>query len=113
MDASHVALVVLNLRAREFDEFRCDRAQTLGISVSNLAKIMKIAGNDDAITMRAEDDAQTLTLIFEGKSEEKVSEFSLSLLTIDSEHLGIPDQEYNATIAMSSSEFSRICRELT
>jgi proliferating cell nuclear antigen len=25
MDASHVALVVLNLRASEFDEYRCDR----------------------------------------------------------------------------------------
>lgn len=25
MDSSHVALVVLQLRASEFDEFRCDR----------------------------------------------------------------------------------------
>jgi hypothetical protein len=29
--------------------------------------------------------------VFEGKNEEKVSEFSLALLTIDSEHLGIPE----------------------
>ena len=43
MDASHVALVVLHLKASEFDEFRCDRPQTLGLSVSNLAKIIKIA----------------------------------------------------------------------
>ena len=113
MDASHVALVVLHLKASEFDEFRCDRPQTLGLSVSNLAKIIKIAGNDDAITMRAEDEASTLNLLFEGKNEEKISEFALTLLTIDSEHLGIPEQEYNSTVSMSSSEFSRICRELT
>ena len=91
MDASHVALVVLHLKASEFDEFRCDRPQTLGISVSNLAKIIKIAGNEDAITMRAEDEASTLNLLFEGKNEEKMSEFALTLLTIDSEHLGIPE----------------------
>ena len=63
--------------------------------------------------MRAEDEASTLNLLFEGKNEEKMSEFALTLLTIDSEHLGIPEQEYNSTVSLSSSEFSRICRELT
>lgn len=113
MDASHVALVALNLRAEHFDEYRCDRPQTLGVSINNLSKLMKIAGNDDSITLRADDEATTLTLIFQGKREEKVSEFNLNLMTLDSEHLGIPDQEYGAVVGMSSAEFSRICRELT
>ena len=34
------------------------------------------------------------------------------MITIDSEHLGIPDTKYSSLITMSSSEFSRICREL-
>ena len=112
MDSSHVALVVLQLRASEFDEFRCDRPQTLGISVGNLAKIMKLAGNDDAVTLRADDEASCLTLIFEGKGEEKVSEFKLTLLTLDTEHLGISEQDYNSQAVLSAGEFSRICREL-
>ena len=41
-----------------------------------------------------------------------MSEFSLSLITIDSEHLGIPETQYGSEISMSSSEFTRICREL-
>ena len=36
----------------------------------------------------------------------------MSLITIDTEHLGIPDTKYNSFVTMSSSEFSRICREL-
>ena len=40
-------------------------------------------------------------------------EFNLNLLTLDSEHLGLPEQAYSADVTMSSSEFSRICRELT
>jgi proliferating cell nuclear antigen len=36
----------------------------------------------------------------------------LSLITIDSEHLGIPETQYGSEITMSSSEFTRICREL-
>ncbi|CAG9316636.1 unnamed protein product [Blepharisma stoltei] len=113
MDASHVALVVLSLRAEQFEEYRCDRPQTLGVSIGNLAKLMKIAGNDDSITLRAEDDANILTLTFTGKNNERVSEFNLNLLTLDSEHLGIPEQDYSAVMKMSSAEFSRICRELT
>ena len=69
MDASHVALIVMHLAAKEFDEFKCDTPQTIGVSVSNLAKVLKIASPDDAITLRAEEDATELTLMFEGKDD--------------------------------------------
>ncbi len=36
----------------------------------------------------------------------------MSLITIDSEHLGIPDTKYGSIITLSSSEFTRICKEL-
>jgi proliferating cell nuclear antigen len=36
----------------------------------------------------------------------------LSLITIDSEHLGIPDTNYSSIITLSSNEFTRICKEL-
>ncbi len=34
-------------------------------------------------------------------------------MDIDSEHLGIPDTEYAATVKMPSSEFKRICADLS
>ena len=40
MDSSHVALVTLNLSSEGFEEYRCDKQMTLGISVQNLSKIM-------------------------------------------------------------------------
>ena len=36
----------------------------------------------------------------------------MKLMNIDSEHLGIPDTEYKATIKMPAGEFQRICRDL-
>ena len=36
----------------------------------------------------------------------------MSLITIDSEHLGIPETQYSSIVSMSSSEFTRICKEL-
>ena len=34
-------------------------------------------------------------------------------MDIDSEHLGIPQTAYQATVEMSSAEFQRICRDLS
>jgi proliferating cell nuclear antigen len=112
MDSSHVALVTLNLTSEGFEQYRCDRPMTLGISVVNLSKIMKCGGNDDSITLKAEDEPSSLNIIFENKKQHKTSDFTLSLITIDSEHLGIPDTQYLSTITLSSNEFTRICREL-
>ena len=42
----------------------------------------------------------------------KSCEFEISLITIDTEHLDIPDTKYSSLITMPSSEFSRICKEL-
>ncbi|CAG9312932.1 unnamed protein product [Blepharisma stoltei] len=113
MDSSHIALIVLILKASEFEEFQCDRPQNLGISITYLNKLLKIAGNDDSIKLKSESDSGILTLTFQGPNNEKICEFNLNLLTLDAEHLGIPEQEYSAEVKMSSLEFTKICRELT
>lgn len=41
-----------------------------------------------------------------------MSDYELKLLDIDSEHLGIPETNYDAIVKMPSSEFQRICRDL-
>jgi hypothetical protein len=45
--------------------------------------------------------------------QDKISDFELKLLTLDSEQLGIPDTEYGAVVKMPANEFARICRDLT
>ena len=142
--------------------------------------MLKCAGNDDIITMKADDEGDTVTFMFENESafggvggdeeapgekgapascphtasscggtrggaprcalapspyppllwcasvtvallppfstaaeQDKISDFELKLMDIDSEHLGIPDTEYLATVKMPSAEFQRICRDLS
>jgi proliferating cell nuclear antigen len=67
MDSSHVALVSLNLQCSGFEHYRIDRAMTLGLSVSNLAKVLKLSSNEDSILIRAEEDGQHLFIQFENK----------------------------------------------
>ncbi len=112
MDSSHVSLVAVSLGSSAFDHYRCDRPISLGFNSTNMSKILKCAGNDDVITLKAEDEGEALTLMFESPSQDRVSDFELKLMDIDREQLGIPDTEYKCTIQMPSNEFQRIIRDL-
>ena len=69
MDSSHVSLVSMSIGSEGFDPFRCDRNITMGLETSPLSKIMKCAGNEDTITLKCEDKADTVTFLFESPSE--------------------------------------------
>jgi len=112
MDSSHVSLVAVSLREGMFDHYRCDRPISLGFNSQNLSKILKCAGNDDVITLKAEEEGENLTLMFESPNQDRIADFELKLMDIDGEQLGIPDTTYKTTIRMPSNEFQRIIRDL-
>lgn len=113
MDNAHVALVAVNLRSDGFETYRCDRNLSMGMSLTSMSKILKCASNDDIITLKAGDNADTVTFMFESPNNEKVSDYAMKLLDLDAEQLGIPDTEYSCVVKMPSGEFQRICRDLS
>jgi proliferating cell nuclear antigen len=94
MDSSHVALVTLLLHADGFEHYRCDRNISMGLniqsmvrghphptasptrvpdvrlalSVSKQVKMLKCAGGDDTVTMKADDNAEKVNFMFESPS---------------------------------------------
>ncbi len=68
MDSSHVALVGLLLRANGFENYRCDHGLNLGVSLVSLNKILKCAGTDDVVTLRADNNVDVLSMVFENAS---------------------------------------------
>lgn len=113
MDNSHVALVAVNLKPEGFQKFRCDRPMPLGVNLGSLTKVLKCAKDDDIVTLKASDDGDILNLIYEAKNSDRVAEYDMKLMDIDTDALGIPDTEYDATVTMSANEFARICRDLS
>jgi proliferating cell nuclear antigen len=69
MDSSHVALVALLLRSEGFEHYRCDRNLSMGMNLTNMAKMLRCAGNDDIITIKADDGSDTVTFMFESPSK--------------------------------------------
>lgn len=108
-----MALSAVELRADGFEEYRCDRPMSIGMAITSLTKVLRSANNNDILNMRKADNADSLHLMFEGVSSDRIGEFDLKLMDIDTEHLGIPDTEYDAVVKLSSNEFARICRDLS
>jgi proliferating cell nuclear antigen len=117
MDTSHVALVSLLLRGDGFKLFTCHHNVVLGLNMTSLSRILKSSENTDELTLRHDADSDLLTVISEAKSESsstnKVSEFQLKLMEIEGESMGIPEQEFSAVVSMPSSEFAKMCRDMT
>ena len=101
----------MTLRTEGFETFRCDKNLALGVNMDTMGKLMKCAANDDAITLKSEDNGDLLGLVFESKvfeknifnflnyffqSGDKSSEFEMKLMDLDIEQLGIPEQDYRS-----------------
>jgi len=111
MDSSHVALVSLNLKESAFNDFKCERPASLGMNVDSLTKILKMTSPNDSLKIRHQVDSDVVGFQFEG-SDDRISEFELKLMQIESEHMEIPEQHYKVVAKLPSSEFQKICRDL-
>merc|ERR1711939_790875 len=112
MDSSHVALVSLLLRESAFADFKCDRPTSLGMNVESLGKIFKMCGPNDSLKLRWENDSDIVNFQCEGSEEDRIADFDLKLMQIESEHMEIPEQHYKVVAKLPSAEFQKICRDL-
>lgn len=108
MDVSHVSLVMLELKPDAFDHYRCNRDRTLGLNMVQVAKVFKLCGNDDQVIIRADEDSESVTFVFESGNGDRISDFDCKLMQIDTEHLGVPAVDFAATVTMPSKHFVRV-----
>merc|ERR1712203_819810 len=112
MDSSHVALVSLLLRESAFSDFKCDRPTSLGMNVDSLGMILKMCGQNDSLKLRWQNDADLVSFQCESGDDDRISDFDLKLMQIESEHMEVPEQHYKVVAKLPSAEFQKICRDL-
>merc|ERR1712205_164797 len=59
-----------------------------------------------------QNDADTVNFQCESGDDDRIADFELKLMQIESEHMEIPEQQYKVVAKMPSSEFLKICRDL-
>ena len=81
------------------------------MNIDSLTKIMKMTGATDSLKIRHQTDADTVNFQCEG-SDDRIADFDLKLMQIESEHMEIPEQHYKVVAKLPSSEFQKVCRDL-
>merc|ERR1719515_135251 len=66
----------------------------------------------DSLKLRWRGDADTVSFQCESGEDDRIADFDLKLMQIESEHMEIPEQHYKVTAKLPSAEFQRICRDL-
>ncbi|ODQ59442.1 hypothetical protein WICANDRAFT_69788 [Wickerhamomyces anomalus NRRL Y-366-8] len=113
VDDSRVLLVSLLVGEDAFQTYRCDRNITLGVDLSSLAKVLKCGNNSDSLTLIAEDSPDSVLVVFEDTVKDRISEYSLKLMDIESDFLNIDDMDYDSVITLPAVDFQKICRDLS
>merc|ERR1711920_838920 len=91
---------------------KCDRPTSLGMNVDSLSKVFKICGPNDSLKLKWQNDADTLNFQCENSEDDRIADFDLKLMQIESEHMEIPEQQYKVVAKLPSSEFQKICKDL-
>ncbi|KUL89015.1 hypothetical protein ZTR_06007 [Talaromyces verruculosus] len=112
MDDSRFTLISMILRSEVFASFQCDRNVDFGIDLNCLVKLLQCAGDDDTLTLKAEDDSDTVNLTFGNPEDNCVTVCEIQCKDIDPENVGMPEIDYDAVITMPSSKLKQICNNL-
>ena len=111
LDTARAALVDLILNAENFEEYKCKNECVAGINITNSFKLLKPITNNDTLSMSY--NPEFLSFKIENELKKLKTQFSLKLLEIDEDKIQIPEIDTKVTTVMNSSEFQRICRDMT
>jgi proliferating cell nuclear antigen len=115
MGNSQVCLFELKLQKDWFDEYEVTIPSVMGIHCDFMFRMLGCLEDGQKITMNMSESADKLQVEFDSVGENKTIRkcFEIPLMNLDSEHLEIPEQEYEADIAIMSDEFADIVSQLT
>merc|ERR1712144_111088 len=72
----------------------------------------KMCGPTDSLKLRWQNEADTVSFQCESGEDDRIADFDLKLMQIESEHMEIPEQHYKVVAKLPSAEFQKICRDL-
>lgn len=112
MDSSHVCVCSLHLNKDGFTEYSCETPTNIGISMTNLSKLLKCAQNTDSVCLEIKENKPD-KLNVEFKSEKKLTKTEMNLMVIDQDGLEIPETDYGCKVVIKATEFQKIMKDIS
>lgn len=113
LDTARTSLVDMHLSADNFEEYHCDQDEVIaGINISNTFKLLKTITSNDVLKIEiTSKEFMDIEIISEMKKTK--SSFQLKLLDINESRIEVPDIEMTTVTTLPSSDFQRICRDMS
>ena len=115
MGEAQACLFELLIQKDWFEEYEVDIPQILGIHCESIFKMINCLQDGQKITMSKEITDNTLSVKFDSITDDVKTikkNFDMRLLSIDSEQVTIPEQEYEADIIINSDQFASLVTQL-
>ena len=111
MDTSHVALVAFSLANTLFSDYKCGVSTTLGMSIASVVKILKQREKDQSVSLLKTqcNDTDNVTFSFASTDQSIETVYTVKLMNLDIDKLGVPETEYCYKINLTHEEYKRIC----
>jgi proliferating cell nuclear antigen len=114
MDLSHTVLVHLRLDGSQFEHYYCPEKIVVGVNMLNLFKLVKTMNNNETLTLYiTQSDPSRLGIRIENGDKDTVTNFKLNLLDLDEEEIEVPPAQFSSVINIPSSDFQKICRDMS
>lgn len=115
VDNTRTILAYVKLEAKNFTEFICKKNKiTIGVNMTNFHKLIKSTDKADIITLKLDStDMSRLNILIDNVERKKNDSYMMNLLDLEESEINIPRITFDAEIIMLSSEFHKICREMS
>jgi proliferating cell nuclear antigen len=114
MDTSHIVLVHLKLDASKFEHYYCKSKINIGVNMLNFHKLIKTINSTDSLTLFMDDvNINHLGIKIENGDKNTKTIYKLNLLDFDNPHISIDPTEFNSVITLPSTDFQKICRDMS
>ncbi len=107
MDPSHVILLDLWFPTESFEEFEVDEKVDIGVSLEDVAKVLRRARKDDKLELSVEGNKFSLTLTGRGKRK-----FSVPILDVTAEEIPEPSLEFKAEARVMSDVYRDAVKDI-
>lgn len=113
LDTARTSLIDMFLAADNFEEYQCDQEEIIaGINISNTFKLMKTITNNDVIKLEI-NSKEYMDIEITSETKKTSTKFQLKLLDINENRIEVPDVMMSTITTLPSSDFQRLCRDMS
>lgn len=106
------ALLIVKLPAIVFEEFSVENKVSFSVASSELNRVSRRAGRNDAMVMELIKENNVLRVGYRDVKTSVERSFYLNLLNYELQEIGEPRIDFNVTVKMLTSDFKQIVRDV-